>query len=126
MMQWMRESLFDVIGMNAQPEFDASGLFYGSALIYASARDFAKFGLLYLRDGMWDGQRVLPEGWVDFARTRGQERERRHLRRGLVGSSGRKATGVRIRCASIRARSATRSARRASKASTRWSCRRRT
>ena len=72
MMQWMNESLFDVIGMKVQPEFDASGLVYGSALIYASARDFAKFGLLYLRDGSWDGQRVLPEGWVDFARTAGK------------------------------------------------------
>jgi len=72
MLQWMHESLFDVIGMKPQPEFDASGLYYGSALIYASARDFAKFGLLYMRDGMWDGQRVLPEGWVDFARTAGK------------------------------------------------------
>lgn len=69
MLQWMRTSLFDVIGMRAQPEFDATGLYYGSAMIYASARDFAKFGLLYLRDGMWEGRRVLPEGWVDFART---------------------------------------------------------
>jgi CubicO group peptidase (beta-lactamase class C family) len=72
MLQWMHEGLFDVIGMKPQPEFDAQGLYYGSALIYASARDFAKFGLLYLRDGMWDGQRVLPEGWVDFARTPGK------------------------------------------------------
>lgn len=71
MMRWMREGLFDVIGMKAQPEFDATGLFYGSALIYASARDWAKFGLLYLRDGVWDGRRVLPEGWVDYARTAG-------------------------------------------------------
>jgi CubicO group peptidase (beta-lactamase class C family) len=71
MSAWMHENLFDVIGMKAQPEFDAAGLYYGSALIYASARDFAKFGLLYLRDGLWDGQRVLPEGWVDFARTQG-------------------------------------------------------
>jgi CubicO group peptidase (beta-lactamase class C family) len=74
MLAWMRESLFDVIGMKPQPEFDAAGLFYGSALIYASARDFAKFGLLYLRDGVWEGQRVLPEGWVDFARTAGTGR----------------------------------------------------
>ncbi|MGH8241308.1 MAG: serine hydrolase domain-containing protein, partial [Steroidobacteraceae bacterium] len=72
MLQWMHESLFDVIGIKPQPEFDAAGLYYGSALIYASARDFAKFGLLYLRDGIWDGQRVLPEGWVDFARTAGK------------------------------------------------------
>ena len=70
-MTWMRESLFDVIGMHAQPEFDAAGLFYGSAFVYASARDFAKFGLLYLRNGEWDGRRVLPEGWVDYARTPG-------------------------------------------------------
>jgi CubicO group peptidase (beta-lactamase class C family) len=71
MLRWMNVSLFDVIGMKPQPEFDATGLMYGSALIYASARDFARFGLLYLRDGMWDGRRVLPEGWVDFARTHG-------------------------------------------------------
>jgi CubicO group peptidase (beta-lactamase class C family) len=74
MMTWMRTNLFDVIGMNAQPEFDASGLFYGSAFVYASARDFAKFGLLYLRDGTWEGKRVLPEGWVDYARTPGPGR----------------------------------------------------
>jgi CubicO group peptidase (beta-lactamase class C family) len=71
MLKWMRANLFDVIGMNAQPEFDAAGLYYGSASIYASARDFAKFGLLYLRDGLWEGRRLLPEGWVDFARTAG-------------------------------------------------------
>lgn len=71
MLAWMHENLFDVIGMHAQPEFDATGLFYGSAFVYASARDFAKFGLLYLRNGVWDGRRVLPEGWVDYARTPG-------------------------------------------------------
>lgn len=74
MLAWMRASLFDVIGMKVQPEFDATGLVYGSALMYASARDFAKFGLLYLRDGMWEGRRVLPEGWVDYARTAGPGR----------------------------------------------------
>lgn len=72
MLRWMRSSLFDVIGMRTvQPEFDAQGLFYGSALVYANAREFAKFGYLYLRDGVWDGKRVLPEGWVDYARTPG-------------------------------------------------------
>ena len=71
MLAWMHANLFDVIGMQAQPEFDATGLFYGSAFVYASARDFAKFGLLYLRDGTWDGRRILPEGWVDYARTAG-------------------------------------------------------
>jgi CubicO group peptidase (beta-lactamase class C family) len=71
MLAWMHANLFDVIGMQAQPEFDATGLFYGSAFVYATARDFAKFGLLYLRDGMWEGRRILPGGWVDYARTAG-------------------------------------------------------
>lgn len=72
MAAWMGAALFEPIGMgSAIVEFDAQGLFFGSALIYANARDFAKFGLLYLRDGMWDGRRLLPEGWVDFARTPG-------------------------------------------------------
>ena len=69
MLKWMRSSLFDVLGMEAQPEFDATGLYYGSSMIFGTARDFARLGLLYLRDGVWDGRRVLPEGWVDFART---------------------------------------------------------
>lgn len=60
--------LFDRIGMDAQPEFDAAGTFLGGSLVWASARDFAKFGYLYLRDGVWDGERLLPEGWVDFSR----------------------------------------------------------
>lgn len=53
----------------ATPKLDASGGWVGSSYLYATARDFARFGLLYLRDGMWDGERILPEGWVDRART---------------------------------------------------------
>ena len=71
MLAFMKTRLFDVIGMtSAQPEFDPQGSFIGGSLVYATARDFAKFGLLYLRDGVWDGKRVLPQGWVDFARTK--------------------------------------------------------
>ena len=70
MRAFLQRELFDRIGMaSAQPEFDASGTFLGSALVYATAQDFARFGLLYLRDGIWEGSRILPEGWVDFART---------------------------------------------------------
>ncbi|MCR9079485.1 MAG: beta-lactamase family protein [Hyphomonadaceae bacterium] len=59
-----------LIGMDVQPEFDPAGTFLGGSLVWASARDFAKFGYLYLRDGVWEDERLLPEGWVDFARTK--------------------------------------------------------
>jgi CubicO group peptidase (beta-lactamase class C family) len=71
MRAWMERALFAPIGMRAIVEFDPQGTFYGSSLIYATARDYARFGYLYLRDGMWDGRRIVPEGWVDFARTPG-------------------------------------------------------
>ena len=67
----LQEELFGPLGMtSAQPEFDSKGTFIGSALVYANARDWARFGLLYLRGGVWDGKRILPEHWVDFARTK--------------------------------------------------------
>ncbi|OQW64082.1 MAG: hypothetical protein A4S17_06715 [Proteobacteria bacterium HN_bin10] len=73
MRAWMNASLFDRIGMRPVVEFDPQGTFYGSSLFWATARDYARFGYLYLRDGVWNGQRVLPEGWVDFARTPGPD-----------------------------------------------------
>ncbi len=66
---FLRRALFDPIGMrSAEPRFDAAGTFIGSSYVFATARDFARFGLLYLRDGLWEGRRVLPAGWVDHAR----------------------------------------------------------
>lgn len=66
---FLRSRLFDPIGMRSVDlRFDAVGTFVGSSYLYATARDFARFGLLYLRDGVWDGSRILPEGWVDHAR----------------------------------------------------------
>ena len=66
---FMQTRLFDAIGMaSATAQFDAAGTFVGSSYVYATARDFAKFGELYLRDGIWDNKRVLPSGWVDHAR----------------------------------------------------------
>ena len=70
MRAFMARELFDRIGMKtADPRFDLAGNFIGSAFCYCSARDFARFGYLYLRDGVWDGERILPAGWVDYART---------------------------------------------------------
>lgn len=67
---WMFEELFSPIGMRSPaPKFDPAGTFIGSSFCYATARDFARFGLLYMREGVWDGRRILPEGWVDYART---------------------------------------------------------
>jgi CubicO group peptidase (beta-lactamase class C family) len=64
-----REALFDRVGMtSALIETDAAGTFVGSSLMYATARDWARFGQLYLNDGTWNGERILPEGWVDFTR----------------------------------------------------------
>jgi CubicO group peptidase (beta-lactamase class C family) len=67
---FLRRELFDPIGMtSADPKFDKSGTWIGSSYCFATPRDFARFGLLYLRDGVWEGRRILPEGWVDYART---------------------------------------------------------
>jgi len=58
-------ALFYKIGMNsALLEPDASGTFIGSSFVYATARDWARFGLLYYNNGVWNGQQILPEGWV--------------------------------------------------------------
>jgi len=67
---YLDRELFAKLGMkSATPRFDAAGTFIGSSYVFASARDFARFGLFYLRDGTWEGERILPEGWVDHART---------------------------------------------------------
>jgi CubicO group peptidase (beta-lactamase class C family) len=73
MRAWMDQALFARLGMHPVVEFDPQGLFYGSALMHMTARDYARFGLLYLRGGVWDGVRVVPEGWVDFARGYGPD-----------------------------------------------------
>jgi CubicO group peptidase (beta-lactamase class C family) len=65
---FMQTRLFDEIGMNsAIAKFDDAGTFVGSSFVYATARDFARFGYLYLNDGVWNGKRLLPEGWVEYA-----------------------------------------------------------
>jgi CubicO group peptidase (beta-lactamase class C family) len=67
---FLAERLFGPLGMvTAAPRFDTAGTFIGSSFVYASARDFAAFGQLYLDDGARDGHQIVPREWVEHART---------------------------------------------------------
>lgn len=62
-----REKLFNRIGMrSAIFEVDASGTFVGSSYLYATLRDYTRFGLLYLQNGNWLGEQILPVDWVEY------------------------------------------------------------
>jgi len=64
------QSLFTKINAPSfRLEADASGTYVGSSYAFADARDWARFGLLYLNDGVWNGERILPKGWVDYTKT---------------------------------------------------------
>ena len=67
--KYLRSRLFDALGMSsASPKFDSRGTFVGSSYVYATARDFARFGQLFLDRGAWAGRQVIPETWVDFSK----------------------------------------------------------
>jgi CubicO group peptidase (beta-lactamase class C family) len=68
--EFPRRALLDRIGMrNTLVGTDRFGDFIFSSQVYTNARDLARFGLLYLRNGMWDGERLISEEWIDFVRT---------------------------------------------------------
>jgi CubicO group peptidase (beta-lactamase class C family) len=66
----MYEQFFDKLGVTtAVWEHDESGALVGSSYLYMSARDWLRVCLLYMNDGVWNGERILPEGWVDYSLT---------------------------------------------------------
>ncbi len=65
-----QRSLFDKIGIRTMVlETDPYGNFLTQGYAFASGRDWARLGNLYLQNGMWDGQRILPEGYAKFVST---------------------------------------------------------
>ena len=67
---FIRNDFFDKIGMtSAVLEPDPSGTFVGSSYCFATPRDWARFGQLYLQNGIWNGEQILPKGWVAYTST---------------------------------------------------------
>lgn len=65
----VNEELFDPLGMPVTLTYDDRGTWLAGFGASATMQSFAKLGLLYLRDGIWDGRRLLPEGWVKYSQT---------------------------------------------------------
>ncbi|RVD21662.1 serine hydrolase [Mesorhizobium sp. M4B.F.Ca.ET.017.02.2.1] len=66
---WPRKALFEPIGMHsAVLETDEQGSFVGSSYLYATAQDWARFGQFLLQGGAWNGNQLLPAGFVDWMR----------------------------------------------------------
>jgi len=64
------DALLYPIGMyDTWMETDHAGNFIGSSQVYTTARDIGRLALLYLNDGVWNGRRILPEGWAEFVAT---------------------------------------------------------
>lgn len=62
--------LFNKLGMpDVVFEVDPMGTRVGSSYLYATARDYARFGMLFLNDGVFNGERILPDGWVKYTTT---------------------------------------------------------
>ncbi|MBT8402281.1 MAG: beta-lactamase family protein [Gemmatimonadetes bacterium] len=69
-LEYPRKALLDRLGMrNTFLSTDRFGDFILSSQVYTNARDLARFGMLYLDGGMWGGERLISENWIDFVRT---------------------------------------------------------
>lgn len=87
---YAHERLFEPLGAaSAILEPDASGVFIGSSYMYATARDWAKLGRLYLQDGVWNDERLLPEGWAEFVSTPSGKSDRQYGAQFWLNAPGR-------------------------------------
>jgi CubicO group peptidase (beta-lactamase class C family) len=85
-LQYPYVELFHRIGMyHTRMETDHAGNFIGSSQVYTTTRDLARFGILYLQNGVWNGERILPPGWADFVATAAPARPRAENERGYGG-----------------------------------------
>jgi CubicO group peptidase (beta-lactamase class C family) len=66
---YLERELFGPLDMSVTFTYDDTGNWLAGFGAAASPEDYAKFGELFLRDGMWQGKRILPAGWVDYSRT---------------------------------------------------------
>ncbi|PCI46992.1 MAG: hypothetical protein COB49_07770 [Alphaproteobacteria bacterium] len=70
MLKFPMENLFLKIGMRRTiAETDWQGNFIMSSQVWTTSRDLARLGILYLNDGLWRGERILPKGWRDYVST---------------------------------------------------------
>ncbi|MEO1250844.1 MAG: serine hydrolase [Pseudomonadota bacterium] len=92
--RFAHEEIFEPLGAaSAVFETDPAGEFVGSSFLYATARDWAKFGQLYLQNGEWAGRAILPAGWVDFVRAPAAQSDGRygaHFWLNADGADGRR------------------------------------
>lgn len=69
MLAFLHDRILDPIGLtDLDAHFDPAGTFIGSSYAFATLQDWCRFGLLAERDGVWDGVRLIPEGWMDYSR----------------------------------------------------------
>jgi CubicO group peptidase (beta-lactamase class C family) len=69
-LEFPREALLDRIGMrNTLLSVDRFGDFIMSSQVYTTARDLARFGMLYQQGGVWNGERIISQDWIEFVRT---------------------------------------------------------
>jgi CubicO group peptidase (beta-lactamase class C family) len=86
---YVHDRLLDPLGMTSTVlGEDSTGTWFGGIGADSSPRDYAKFGLLFLRDGVWDGEQILPEGWVDASRSPSTTNEAYGLQWWMNGPQG--------------------------------------